>query len=229
MNEVSADNSTPTKPVKRPARDLTGQVFGRLTVVTFVRPAPRKLKWICECECGQIKHVASDALLRGRQLSCGCLMRELVRARATTHGLAARHKRHSDYGVWLHMRDRCNNPRFEDYKNYGGRGITVCERWNDFTAFLADMGPRPSPKHSIDRICNDGNYEPGNCRWATKIEQVNNTRQNHIVEFDGRTMNITQWSADTGLASWVITKRLKLGWTPTDALTKPVNKNYARH
>jgi hypothetical protein len=119
------------------------------------------------------------------------------RIRSIVSQLRIRHIREHD--AWRGMLARCRNPRHPSYKNYGGRGITACERWNSFENFLDDMGKRPSPKHSLDRIDNNGNYEPGNCRWATRREQANNTRMNRFVTFDGRTMTLAQWARETGI------------------------------
>lgn len=128
------------------------------------------------------------------------------------------------------MQTRCHNPNSEDYPNYGGRGIRVCERWRtDFAAFLADMGPRPSSRHSIDRFPNqDGNYEPGNCRWATAKEQQNNRRNNNFLTHAGLTLTITEWSLRTGLSRQTILHRLKRGQSVSRALTEPVNSKKSR-
>ena len=128
-----------------------------------------------------------------------------------------------EYIAWEHIKTRCYNKNVKDYKNYGDRGITVCERWlNSFPNFLEDMGLRPSDKHSIDRIDNNGNYTPENCKWSTKKEQCNNKRNNHILEFAGEKLNITQWSEKTGLSKSVIQNRIKLGWEVEKILTTPV-------
>jgi hypothetical protein len=152
------------------AHDLTGRVVGRLTVV---RRMP-SLKWACRCSCGREVEVPHRALLKSETRSCGCLKVDVLRTLHRTHGKT----RTRAHRIWVAMRQRCNNPNTARYKDYGGRGIVVCERWqNSFEAFLSDMGEPPSEDHSIDRIDNDLGYEPTNCRWATMVEQRNNQRR----------------------------------------------------
>lgn len=157
--------------------DLTNQRFGRLIAIA---PGPAKSKsWRCRCDCGTVRDFRMTHLRSGHTKSCGCLHRELFAQLKTRHGDCKRRSpTSSEYYSWLAMKSRCGNPKTDKYHYYGGRGISVCERWrNDFTAFLADMGRKPSSRHSIDRINNDGNYEPGNCRWATTGEQKLNCRK----------------------------------------------------
>jgi hypothetical protein len=155
-------------------RDLTGQRFGRWMVLEISgRTSGQDLKWTCRCDCGTTRAVFGAGLVNGCSRSCGCLARELAETRSTKHGGYGT----LEFTTWQQMKTRCLNPRHHAYADYGGRGITVCERWRvSFADFLADMGPRPSALHSIDRINNDGNYEPGNCRWATRSEQRRNQR-----------------------------------------------------
>lgn len=140
----------------------------------------------------------------------------------TTHGHTANRKATPEYTAWLAMIDRCTNPKCVGFKRYGGRGITICERWRrDFAAFFADVGPRPAPKHSLDRKDNNGNYEPGNVRWATRTEQNRNKRTNHWIEYDGRRMLITDWAREMGVSTTAIRLRLARGWTVAATLTTP--------
>jgi hypothetical protein len=159
------------------ARDLTGMIFGRLTVVASTeRRADHHVVWRCLCTCGAETFVRSTYLTTGITTSCGCLNREITRMRRTTHGSARHGSRTATYRSWESMKRRCLNPNDPAFARYGGRGITVCDRWLCFEHFRDDMGERPHGL-SIDRFPNnDGNYEPGNCRWATRLEQTRNRR-----------------------------------------------------
>lgn len=200
-------------------RDLTGLVFGRLTVVAFHDVHKARRRWLCRCECGADAIVAANGLTTGRTRSCGCLQRETVGAQRRTHGRTGS----AEYRIWKGMRQRCNDPNATNYPSYGGRDITVCDRWlESFDAFLADMGPQPSPDHSLDRIDGTRGYEPGNVRWATKTEQARNQANNHTLEHDGVSCTIAEWGERTGLAPKLIENRLKRGWTISDALTRPI-------
>lgn len=208
--------------------DLTGRVFGRLVVIgRAVGRDKRSWWWLCRCSaehhgCGTYCTVRGYVLARGETSSCGCLSLEMLHTKSATHGHARVAKKTPAYVSWAAMRQRCYDPARANYKYYGGRGIIVCDRWrNDFSAFLADMGPRPSSKHSIDRIDPNGNYEPGNCRWATQSEQCRNQRTRADVtrvEAFGIRLTVAEWSARTGLSSRLIHKRVRSGATAEETL-----------
>lgn len=197
--------------------DLTGRVFGRWTVVAFACNRKSGSHWKCRCECGVERVCSGQHLRNGKSLSCGCLRREMQigRANYVTHGMS----KAPEYGVWAQMLERCCNQKCRGYENYGGRGISVCRQWHKFEQFYADMGPRPSGEHSIDRIDNDGNYEPANCRWATRQEQMNNCRRNRRVTIDGVTLTMSQWIRRRGLSTDTVYHRMACGMNPEEALS----------
>ena len=157
-------------------KDLKDQKFGRLVALEPVSFGLRGAKWLCRCDCGQTCLVPVGNLTSGNTKSCGCLRRELSAKLNFKHGQTAHGKRSPENEAWHHMIQRCENPNYPRYFDWGGRGIKVCERWHKFENFYEDMGDRPSFEYSLDRIDNDGDYEPGNCRWATRKEQRANSR-----------------------------------------------------
>lgn len=199
--------------------DMTGERYGRLIVVERVENKVVKVRWKCVCDCGKQSVAFTSDLRSGRHASCGCLQIE----RVSKHGHSGFAKPPSlTYRSWLSMVQRCTNPNTIHYHRYGGRGIAVCQQWlESFAAFLRDVGERPSKKHTIDRINNDGNYEPSNVRWATRREQSLNRSNNTKVTHDGRTLSITEWSDVTGLSVPTIRGRLHLGWSVEETLTNP--------
>lgn len=202
-------------------RDLSGQRFGRLVVIGASGLVDRfgKRTWLCECDCGTTTPpLATGALTSGNTTSCGCWKLENTGDVHRTHGKS----RTAEYRIWVLMRLRCNNPENDDYHHYGGRGIRVCVEWDQsFEVFLREVGYRPQPGMSINRINNQGNYEPGNVRWATQKEQCRNKRTNHLLTFNGETMCIVEWAERTGVSDRKIWGRIRRGWTPERTLTTP--------
>lgn len=161
----------------RRSKDLSGMRFGRLTVISRAENKGRNPAWDCICDCGNNKVIANYSLTSGKTQSCGCLQKEVAAERLLKHGHDRVGNRTREYEIWLHIISRCENINDKSFADYGERGIKVCDSWrNSFENFLVDMGERPSPKHSIDRIDVNGNYEPSNCRWVTKEVQSRNTR-----------------------------------------------------
>jgi hypothetical protein len=175
---------------------------------------------VVQCDCG-VAIVAKVCRLGKPTISCGCHNREVTIKRQYRHGHASYGKRTTEYMVWDGMKSRCANPNYEGWSRYGGRGIKVCERWAEsFENFYADMGPRPSANHTPDRIDNDGNYEPSNCRWASHEVQANNRHNNLRLTFAGKTQTLSQWSRETGIHFETLRARLNHGWSPDDIITK---------
>lgn len=152
-----------------------------------------------KCKCGNEFSAVISKLKNGHTKSCGCLQKEVLAARNNVHGFTRRGKRLKEYNIWLHIKRRCTNPNTQNFKRWGGRGITMCKRWSSsFINFMSDMGNCPE-NYSIDRIDNDGNYEPSNCRWASQIEQCNNTSKNIKVTYNGEVKTISEWSRVLGI------------------------------
>ena len=200
--------------------DLKGKVFGRLTVIEFSHKRKIVLKWRCICECGKETTVGSYELSAGRTQSCGCLRNERTSKatikRNTTHGLS--HK--NEYFIYHDMHRRCYVKSNKRYKNYGGRGIGVCERWHNFECFFEDMKERPSKNHSIDRINTEGNYSPENCKWSTLTEQANNRTNNHYLIIDEIKMTMMEASLKYKINYSKLRSRLQRGWPVERAINE---------
>lgn len=202
-----------------------GDKFGRLTAIGILPrtgPGPRLIRLLCAC--GKYKTTASCHLVMKTVRSCGCLRRETTRHRLTRHGGAAG-KMEPEYRILLGLRNRCRNPKCRDFHRYGGRGITVCERWlgpDGYVHFLEDVGRRPAPGLTIERIKNHVGYEPGNVRWATAKEQARNRRSNRVLEWNGESHLMVEWAEKTGIPMRRIWSRLDRGWSVDRALSVPV-------
>lgn len=193
-----------------------GSKFGALEVIA---KHPTKLRWTMRCVCGNTVEAPQCSILLGRYVSCGCARQERAKS------IKGRHYQHGtpEYNAWKAMQQRCCNSNLPGYKNYGGRGISVCTRWSkSFEHFLEDMGKRPSKKHSVDRINNDANYEPSNCRWATGLEQANNRRKRpdtRMLEAFGQCKSIRAWALEKGIPYNTLFIRISRGWEIERALT----------
>lgn len=215
--------------------DLTGQRFGMLTVVSMQPRTSARTRWLCRCDCGKEHTAATDHLRRGEIKSCGCNRASAIRAGVMQHGLLGRDTRTPEAMVWADAQNRCHNPRNKAYRIYGGRGIALCSRWrfgedgkSGLECFLADMGPRPSAEHSLDRKNNELGYSKENCRWATRKEQQRNMRSNRMIELDGERICVAEAAERYGLKPPTVYSRLHLGWPIDRALSTPLMTSYRR-
>lgn len=238
--------------------DRTGQRFGKLVVISLAPKRGRRTFWNCLCDCGGEREIVADNLVSGHTVSCGCVHSEMLIERNRTllakHGHVFHGKPSRTYMSWTAMRSRCERPNDIGHKNYGGRGIKVCDRWKNFENFLADMGERPDGK-TLDRFPDkNGNYEPGNCRWATPLEQAANRREYKIAlplrqspEFYrraqlkgaatrasksaitafGKTKTLQEWGAELGMSRKGIWQRVSRGWPAEKAVSIPKGGSYA--
>jgi hypothetical protein len=202
--------------VSRLPPDLTNQRFGRLTVLSLVpsnQHARTDRYWNCICECGTARVVTTTSLTSGTTRSCGCMRQEVARERNTTHGLS----RTPEYRIYHAMLKRCKSDPL-----YVGRGITVCQRWQDsFLAFHEDMGHRPSSRHTIERVDNDGAYSPENCIWATYTTQARNRRSNTLHTYKGESLTVRELSEKYSVPWGTLKSRLRYGWPVEDAIETP--------
>lgn len=206
--------------------DHTGDRFGRWTVLSYhTNTAHRQYRWFCRCDCGTKRSVLGYMLRAGRSTSCGCWKDQKTGARSKTHGRSGS----PEHNAWMHMNDRCYNKSSKEYRSYGGRGIRVCLRWRrSFANFFKDMGSKISPQHSLDRVDNNGNYEPSNCRWATRKQQARNTRTSRFLTHSGVRACVAQWAEWTGISQTSIYQRLRRGWSVHRTLTIPVTSHSSR-
>jgi len=216
----------------RKVEDYIGKKIHHLTILkdlgTRSAHCYRVVLVQCDCEKQTVKEVKFSCLFRNPPTkSCGCVKMKNVISSNLSHGMSYT----KEHKCWAHMKARCYDKNDNRYPRYGGRGITVCDRWRDsFEAFIEDMGLLPSPKHSVDRIDTDGNYEPTNCKWSTHKEQANNASYNRKITFEGRTQTLAQWSDELGIGRSTITARVDMyGWSLDRALTTPARKITRRH
>lgn len=202
-------------PVSLDSPTYCGQKFGSITLIRFTgRDHKSKAIWLARCDCGREFSVRISSCLSGNTRTCGCSWK--LAPGPLKHGMSGTRV----YKIWKDMRKRCHNPNTNHAKYYVGRGISVCEEWDDFEAFFADMG-HPPPGTSLDRIDNNKGYSKENCRWATAIEQANNTSVNRLVSAFGKTQTLAEWARQTGIHYSALLARLDNGWEPERALTAP--------
>jgi len=195
--------------------DMVGHVYGRLTVLHEIGRRDAGRMYLCVCVCGNFKSTAAAWLRSGNTTSCGC--RVLDGSIRRRHGM----KNTKEYMIWKEMKRRCLNPNNPSYSRYGGRGIRLCERWHLFDNFIADMGRRPSAELSLDRIDNDGHYEPGNCRWATINEQARNRSNNRMISLDGSVTTLAELAEKSSVTPQHMRGRLRDGWPVDLAVSVP--------
>lgn len=208
-------------------KDLTGKRFGRLYVIkrsndAFTSGGHRNVTWLCRCDCGKEVEVRGSRLNKGETKSCGCLFKEIIEngSARRTHGM----RNTREYSIWCNMRQRCTNPNSSSFPRYGGRGVSVCDRWlESFQNFYDDLGPAPSPDHSLERLDNNSGYSAENCRWATTEDQVRNKRNNVVISSNGETLVAADWCKKLGGNRGLVWKRLKRGWSEEAAVTTPVD------
>lgn len=211
--------------------DLTGRTFGRLIVLGYGGKLKRRILWRCQCSCEKrsITFVMAEHLITGHTRSCGCLKES--KKICLNQQLNPNTTR--EYNIWYLMIKRCTDRIHPRYNSYGGRGIIVCSRWQDgedgrtgFECFINDLGLAPNKTASLDRIDNNGNYEPGNCQWATKLEQAGNTRRNIKLTYKNKTQHLRAWAAEYNIEYMTLYGRYQRGWTTQKMLETPVRSNY---
>lgn len=202
--------------------ELTGRIFGRWSVIGSSETIfGGKRAWDCKCSCGVVRAVRGSDLRMGKSISCGCHRLESV----MKHGHLLGAIKTSEYNSWVAMIQRCTNPTATEFAQYGGRGISVCDRWRkSFADFINDMGLKPSKGMSIDRIDVNGNYEPSNCRWATKREQGNNRRDNRVATYQGRTQTVLEWCRELGVSHELVRGRIRNCESFESAISRSSNR-----
>lgn len=207
------------------SRNCAGLRFGRLVVLASYKG---QKYWMvdCLCDCGTAITRQSSNVLSSLTQSCGCLRRETLSRIKFKHGaMRSGQDRWPEHNIWNAMKTRCYNKNCKHYAEYGGRGIKVCERWQEFANFIADMGRRPDQKLTLERLNNDGNYEPSNCVWATRTQQARNRSTTKRLTIDGETMTVFEWAQRGNINYYSLRRRLQLGWHPKDAVFHPLVKS----
>lgn len=207
------------------AKDLTGQQFGRLKVLERAENKDRCVMWKCLCTCGETKEIQSRSLVAGLTQSCGCLRKERAIKSTTTHGDSKTRL----YRIWRNMKSRCSCESASKYNIYGGKGITVCEQWIDFSGFREwALSSGYKENLTLDRVDGNKGYCPDNCRWASYKDQANNTTQNRIITYKGKSMTMAQWATHQGLSYKALSERIRRNWSVERALITPLKRKGAR-
>lgn len=203
--------------------DMIGRKFQRWLVLKYEKTlSNQKQYYLCKCDCGTIKIVSKEGLVRKSSNSCGCFMKESLTKKFLKHGKINT----KEYRAWRAMQDRCYNNKTKQFKDYGGRGITVCKSWiGNFDQFYKDIGPSPTKNHSLDRIDNNKGYSKDNCRWATRNEQANNTTKNTVIIINGIKKNMKEWAKIIGVSCTCLAYRIKTGRTNDELLVKKLPNN----
>lgn len=197
---------------------MIGERFTDWTVESEAgRDSRGRRRVVAKCVCGTVRSVDASSIISGQSTGCGCRRNKSLSESTPGH-------RSAEYQAWIAMRARCLNPSKAEYPNYGGRGITICDRWESYALFLEDMGRKPSSFHTLDRIDNDGPYSKENCRWATRSRQQRNRRVNKILRFRGKSMCLADWADHLGMSQATLGNRLLAGWSIERALTTPVRR-----
>lgn len=200
--------------------NLIGRTFGSLTIIEKIHNK-KYATYLCKCSCGNQKEIVGNSMIRGLTKSCGCLQKKIVSDNFKKHGCVGS----KEYNIWKSMNQRCHNPNNSAFKYYGEKGINVCKEWrNSFETFLKDMGNKPEGK-SLDRINNEDGYSKENCRWADKIQQMNNRSNNRMLTLNNTTQNLQTWAEQLNINHKVLRKRLKDGWSDEDILTNKIIKH----
>lgn len=222
-------------PHDRRFQDLTGQRFGRLTILGWAGTCKPNAAWVCRCDCGGESVALGNNIIAGRTRSCGCLNLEHLSKSGSAEFCARDTKRHPEYKVWGQIISRCHDPENATFFNYGGRGITVCDRWrfgengrHGFLCFLDDMGKRPSSAHTLDRVKNDLGYSLDNCEWRTRTEQTRNRRNTTMVTYRGRRMPLATACELACLPLGTVRYRIRSGMSEDRALSQPIRKSSYR-
>jgi hypothetical protein len=207
----------------KPYNLKSGDRYNHLVLISFVERRKSQIRWLCQCDCGKQVVCIMDNLRRNHTTSCGCDRSEKTRARMTTHGDS---RNNAEYRCWLNMRNRCYYVPHKDYKDYGGRGIIVCDEWRySYETFLSDMGRKPTTDHSIERIDTNGNYEPSNCKWETLENQSKNKRRAVFVNYNGEKRYLVDVCRERGVNSRLVRGRIYWGWNLEEALSTPSNRD----